>query len=65
MSLINEPLPITEPYPATVKPVLETKWEKEKDRLEEEGMTIPQNVEALARRMFMAGYVSAINSHPF
>lgn len=65
MGMIDEPLPITEPYSPVVKPVLTSAWEAEKARLEDGGVTIPVTSEALARRTFMAGYVAALNASPY
>lgn len=65
MSLIYAVRPITEPYSEEARAELNAAWEKEKERLVEAAVTIPKNVEPMARRMFIAGYVAAMNIPPF
>lgn len=58
--------PITQPYPEEVITDATNAWEAEKHRLEhEEHVTIPKNIEPLVRRVFIDGFVSALNDPPF
>jgi len=65
MGLMQEPRPIREPYSDEIRAELQTAWEMEKERLIEADVTIPRNVEALARRVFYAGFIAALNTPPF
>lgn len=65
MGMLYAVRPISEPYSEEIRQELNIAWEKEKERLEEEGVTIPRNVEMLVRRTFFSGYVAAMNIPPF
>lgn len=65
MGMLYAKRPIQEPYSEEVRAELHSAWEKEKERLLEADVTIPKNVEPLARRTFMAGYIAAMNTPPF
>jgi hypothetical protein len=65
MGMLYAVRPIKEPYSEEVRAELDIAWEKEKERLMEADVTIPRNVEPLARRVFFSGYVTAMNIPPF
>lgn len=65
MGILNEVRPIKEPYSEEVRAELNAAWDTEKERLMEADVTIPRNVEALARRVFCSGYITALNAPPF
>lgn len=65
MSIMSEKKPIKEPYSKEVLEELEVEWKAEKERLIEADVTIPKNVEPLARRVFFNGFIAAANTPPF
>jgi hypothetical protein len=65
MGMLYESLPIREPYSEAALAELQAAWEKEKARLVDSDVTLPRNVEALARRVFFDGYIAAMNHPPF
>lgn len=65
MSIMNTVKPVREPYTAEVLTELNEAWEAEKERLIEADVTVPKNVEPLARRVFFDGYIAAANTPVF
>lgn len=65
MTIMNEIRPITEPYSPEVREELNELWEKEKVRLVESNVTLPRNVEPMAKRVFCDGVIAGLNMPPF